>query len=320
LTVQTRVIGSASKRKKESLRLMKKSFKQHWQLYLLLILPIAWVIIFRYFPMYGLQIAFKDYMMRLGYGGSPWATPLTKYFDMFISSYYFPRLMGNTISISLMSIIAGFFPPIMLAIMLNECRTVWLKKTVQMITYAPHFLSTVVVVSILTQVLSLNGLVNSLLKQLGKTEISFFSEASYFKPIYVLSGIWQGVGYNSIIYIAALAGINPELHEAATIDGANIWQRIWHVDLPGIMPTAIIMLILSTASILNVGFEKVYLMQNPLNMKSSDVISTYTYRMGLIDMNYSLATAIGLFQSTISIVFMVIVNKIAGALSEVSLW
>ena len=304
----------------KNMKMMRYALKHHWQLYILLILPLVWVVIFRYLPMYGLQIAFKDYMMRLGYSGSPWADPINKYFKLFTDSYYFPRLMKNTISISFYSILAGFFPPIILAVMLNECRLRWLKKSVQMITYAPHFLSTVVVVSILTQVLSLNGLVNTMFNRLNMDSISFLSEASYFKPIYVLSGIWQSVGYNSIIYIAALSGISSELHEAAKVDGANIWLRIWHVDISGIMPTAIIMLILSTASILNVGFEKVYLMQNPLNMQTSDVISTYTYRMGLVDMNYSLATAIGLFQSTISISFMIVVNRISKRVSEVSLW
>jgi putative aldouronate transport system permease protein len=300
----------ASKKRKRILR--------HWQLYLLLIPPLLWVGVFRYAPMYGLQIAFKDYMMRLGFWASKWVG--FKHFEMFTSSYYFPRLIGNTIGISLYQITAGFFPPIILAITLNECRLAFVKKTVQMITYAPYFLSTVVVVGILTQVLSTSGVVNSIIVFLGGERITFMGEAGLFKSIYVLSGIWQSTGYNSIIYLAALAAINPELQEAAIIDGSNIWQRIWHVDLPGIMPTAVILLIVSTAGLLNVGFEKVYLMQNPLNMSASDVVSTYTYRMGLVDMNYSLATAVGLFQSVISFVFMLTVNQIAKKISDVSLW
>lgn len=302
----------------DTLKAMKKSFRQHWLLYLFLLVPLVWVITFKYVPMYGLQIAFKDYIMKKGFAGSPWVG--LKYFRQFVKSYNFPRLIGNTISISAYSMIAGFFPPIILAVMLNECRSHYFKKAVQLITYAPHFLSTVVVVSILTQVLSLNGTLNAVIKLFGGKPISFLSEAGMFKSIYVWSGVWQSVGYNSIIYIAALAGISPELHEAATIDGANIWQRIMNVDIPGIWPTAIIMLIMNTASILNVGFEKVYLLQNPLNMKASDVISTYTYRIGLVDMNYSLSTAIGLFQSVISLMFMVVVNKIASKTSETSLW
>jgi putative aldouronate transport system permease protein len=299
-------------------RQLKTRIFRHWQLYLLLIVPLAWVATFRYAPMYGLQIAFKDYKMRVGFWGSEWAG--LKHFKMFIGSYYFPRLLGNTVGISLYSMIVGFFPPIILAVALNECRNIWFKKTVQMITYAPYFLSTVVVVGILTQILSTNGIVNSLITSLGNEAVSFLGTASLFKSIYVFSGIWQSTGYNSIIYLAALAGINPELHEVAYIDGANIWQRIWHVDIPGILPTAIILFIVSAASLLNVGFEKVYLMQNPLNISTSDVISTYTYRMGLIDMNYSLATAVGLFQSVVSFVFMLAVNHIAKKLSEVSLW
>jgi putative aldouronate transport system permease protein len=216
--------------------------------------------------------------------------------------------------------IAGFFPPIILAVAFNECRINFMKKSVQLITYAPHFLSTVVVVGIITQVLSTTGIVNTFIAALGGERVTFLGEAGFFKSIYVWSGIWQGVGYSSIIYLAALAGINPELQEVAYIDGANIWQRIWNVDIPGIMPTAIILLIVNTAGLLNVGFEKVYLLQNPLNMSASDVISTYTYRMGLVDMNYSLATAVGLFQSIISFCFMITVNRIAKTVSEISLW
>jgi len=307
-----------SKSDLKSRTLLSKRIKRDWQLYLLLVLPLIWVGLFRYGPMYGLQIAFKDYVMRDGFFGSKWAG--LKYFRIFVTSYYFPRLLGNTIGISLYSMVAGFFPPIILAIAFNECRIAFMKKSIQLITYAPHFLSTVVVVSIITQVFSTYGMVNSLITSLGGARVTFLGEASLFKSIYVWSGVWQNVGYSSIIYLAALAGINPELQEVAYIDGANIWQRIWYVDIPGIMPTAIILLIVNTAGLLNVGFEKVYLMQNPLNMSSSDVISTYTYRMGLVDMNYSLATAVGLFQSIISFAFMITVNKIAKKVTEVSLW
>jgi putative aldouronate transport system permease protein len=296
----------------------RKRAVRHWQLYLLLLAPLVWVAVFRYGPMYGLQIAFKDYMIRTGFWGSKWVG--LKHFKAFITSYYFPRLLGNTIGISLYSLLAGFLPPIILAIALNECRIKFMTKSIQMITYAPYFLSTVVIVSILMQLLSLSGMLNTLIKALGGTPVSFIGEAPLFKSIYVWSGIWQGTGYSSIIYLAALAGINPELQEVAYIDGANIWQRIWHIDIPGIMPTAIILFILNTAGILNVGFEKVYLMQNPLNMSSSDVISTYTYRIGLVDMNYSFATAVGLFQSIISFAFMMIINRISKKVSDVSVW
>jgi putative aldouronate transport system permease protein len=287
-------------------------------MYIFLILPMAYIIIFKYVPMYGLQIAFRNYMIRDGFWNSPWVG--LRWFRQFMSSFYFPRLMKNTIGISVYSIVAGFFPPIILAIALNECRIRFMKQAVQLITYAPYFLSTVVVVAILQQVLSMNGIVNGALKTLGITPVSFLSQPGLFKSIYVWSGIWQGAGYSAIIYLAALAGINPELQEVAQIDGANIWQRIWYVDLPGIMPTAIILLILSTAGILNVGFEKIYLMYGPLTMESADVISTYTYRIGLVDMNYGFATAVGLFQSLISFALMLIVNQISKKVSEISLW
>ena len=306
------------KPKKEKDKYLKRDIIRHWQLYVLLVLPLIYIIIFNYAPMYGLQMAFKDYMIRLGYWGSPWVG--FKYFQQFISSYYFPRLMKNTIGIAFYGMVVGFFTPIILAIGLNECRIRFMKKSVQLITYAPHFISTVVITSILIQLLSNNGIVNSLIAALGGERISFLGRPGMFSSIYVWSGVWQNTGYSAIIYLAALAGIDPELQEAAYIDGANIWQRIWHVDIPGIMPTAIILLIMNAGGIISVGFEKVYLLQNPLNMSASDVISTYTYRVGLTDMNYSLATAVGLFQSVISFALMIIVNKISKKVTEVALW
>ena len=298
--------------------LSKKRIKRHWQLYLLLILPLTWVIIFRYIPMYGLQIAFRDYRIADGFFHSPWAG--LRHFRSFMGSHQFPRLVGNTVILSLYTLVAGFFPPIILAVALNECRLRFFQKSVQLITYAPYFLSTVVVVSMLMQIFALHGVVNAFISMFGGTPISFLANAGLFRHLYVWSEVWQRMGYTAIIYIAALAGINPELQEAAEIDGANIWKRIWHVDLPGIMPTVIILFILSTANILNVGFEKVFLMQNPLNMNVSDIIATFTWRMGLVDMNFSFATAVGLFQSVISFVFLLTVNKISRHISDISLW
>lgn len=295
-----------------------KAFRLHWQLYLLLILPLVWVIIFRYWPMFGLQIAFRNFKISKGFWDSKWVG--LKYFQQFLTDYSFKRLISNTLGISVYSLVAGFFPPIILAVALNECRHKYFTKGVQTITYMPHFLSTVVITSIITQLLSYGGALNTLVKAMGGTPRNYLSEPSYFKSIYVWSGIWQSQGYNSIMYLAALAGISPELQEAAYVDGANIWQRIWHVDLPGIIPTAIILLILNTASVLNVGYEKVYLLQNSLNMSASDVISTYVYRVGLVDMNYSFSTAVNLFQSVISLLLMAIVNSIARKASDYSLW
>ena len=260
--------STASSPRKKSLRASApaKSFRLHWQLYLLLLLPLVWVLIFRYWPMFGLQIAFKNFKISKGFWNSSWVG--FKYFNQFLTDYSFKRLITNTVGISMYSLIAGFFPPIILAVALNECRHKYFTKGVQTITYMPHFLSTVVVTSILTQLLSYGGALNTVVKALGGTPRNFLSEPAYFKSIYVWSGVWQSQGYNSIMYLAALAGISPELQEAAYVDGANVWQRIWHVDLPGIIPTAIILLILNTASVLNVGYEKVYLLQNSLNMSA----------------------------------------------------
>lgn len=300
---------------------MKKQCRlalRRWQLYLMLVLPLIYVIIFNYVPMFGIQLAFKNYNARLGIWGSPWVG--LKHFQNLFKSAQFGRLMYNTIGISLYSLIAGFLPPIILAIAINECTSSKMKKTVQLITYAPHFLSVVVVTSIVMQLLSGTGIVNTIVHYFGGNTINFLGDPSKFKTIYVISGIWQGVGYDAIMYIAALTAIPPELYEAATVDGANIWQRIWNVDVPSIMPTAIILLIMSSSRVLNVGFEKVYLLQNSLNQSSSEIISTYVYKMGLVNTEYGFSTAVGLFQSVVSMLLLVIVNTISRKVTETSLW
>lgn len=295
-----------------------KKIKKHWQLYLIIAVPLIYVFIFNYIPMYGVQIAFKDYKFTSGILGSKWVG--LKHFKNFMSSYQFLRLLLNTMGLSLYQIIAGFAPPIILAVSLNYCFNKYAKKTVQMVTYMPHFISTVLVVSMLNQLLSTTGIINNIIKALHGTPIQFLGEPALFKSIYVWSGIWQSTGYNAIIYIAALASINQELYEAAIVDGASILRRIWHIDIPGILPTAIILLIMSTGSVLNIGFEKVFLMQNPLNVQTSDIISTYVYKMGLVSMQYSYSTAIGLFQSIVSLILITAVNAISRKFSETSLW
>lgn len=295
-----------------------KKIKRHWQLYLVILLPVLYLIVFQYIPMIGVQIAFKDYNLSKGIFESPWVG--MKHFKSFISSYQFSRLMINTLGLSVYQIVAGFAPPIILAIALNYCTRKFFSKSVQMITYMPHFISTVLLVTIVFQVLSINGLVNNVIKLIGFEPIHFLGEPNWFKSIYVWSGIWQNTGYNAIIYLAAIAGINQELYEAATVDGASIWQRIWHIDIPGIMPTAIVLLILSTARVLNIGFEKVFLLQNNLNMQTSDIISTYVYRIGLVSMQYSYSAAIGLLQSVVSLILITVVNSISRRVSENSLW
>lgn len=294
---------------------------RHWQLYLLMLLPIIWVIMFRYVPIWGSQIAFKDYKLALGVEGSPWAEPVFKHFIKFFKSNQFSRLMINTVGLSLYNILAGIFPPIILAIALNYCSSRFFSKTVQLVTYMPYFISTVLVVSILTQMLSLSGAVNKLIVAMGGTPIQFLSKPEWFKTLYVFSELWQKTGYNAVVYIAALAAISPELHEAAIVDGANIWQRILHVDIPGIMPTMITLTILACGRILTMGYEKVLLMQNLQNMRASDVISTYVYRIGIAEgMQFSYSTAIGLFQSVVSLLMLTLVNGISRKVSDSSLW
>ena len=269
--------------------------------------------------MYGIIIAFKDFTATQGIFGSPWAG--MKYFNQFFNSYQFVRLLSNTLILSVYGLIAGFPIPILLALSLNECKNVRFKKAVQMVTYAPYFISTVVLVSIMSLMLApRTGLVNHLITALGGTEINFMGEPTLFRHLYVWSGVWQSMGFSSVIYIAALAGIDPTLHEAAVIDGASKIKRIWHIDLPGIAPTIIINLILNTGSIMSIGYEKVLLMQNSLNMSKSDIIATYVYRIGLEDRQYSLSTAVNLFNSVINCILLVVVNQIARKFSETSLW
>jgi putative aldouronate transport system permease protein len=304
---------------KQRLSKAKKRIMRHWQLYIILLIPVVLVAIFSYGPMYGLQIAFKDYIPSYGIEGSKWVG--FKHFINFINSHQFSRLIGNTITISLYSLIAGFPIPIILALALNECTSTKFKKAVQMITYAPHFISTVVMVGIILLILSpSSGIINQFIQLFGGKPIDFMAKPEWFKSIYVWSGVWQGMGYSSIIYIAALAGIDPTLHEAAIVDGASRWQRIWHVNIPGILPTVTILLIMNFGSIMSVGYEKILLMQNSLNMAKSDVISTFVYRMGLESAQYSFSAAVGLFNAVINFILLAIVNMVAKKLGETSLW
>ncbi|QOS82155.1 sugar ABC transporter permease [Paenibacillus sp. JNUCC31] len=296
-----------------------KSLKKHWELYLLVLPPVLYLLIFKYIPMVGVQIAFKDFSVVKGIWGSPWVG--FKHFEAFFESPNFWLLIKNTIGISFYSLLAGFPIPILLALALNEIRTGYFKKTVQMVTYAPHFISTVVMVSIIILMLSPHvGVVDKLFTFLGFPMTNFMGIPEYFKSIYVWSGVWQGMGYSSIIYIAALAGVDPSLYEAAKMDGASRLRKIWHIDLPTLVPVTVIMLILSLGSIMGVGFEKIYLMQNPLNTSASEVISTYVYKVGLIGANFSFSSAVGLFNSVINLILLVIVNGISRKVSQNSLW
>jgi putative aldouronate transport system permease protein len=269
--------------------------------------------------MYGVQIAFKDFISVEGILGSPWVG--IEHFTRFFESFYFERLLSNTLLIGLYEVAVGFPIPIILALLINEVRNRYFKSFIQTITFAPHFLSVVVVVALLSLLLSpQNGIVNQIIVLFGGEPISFMTEPGWFKTIFVFSGVWQNMGWSSIIYLAALAAVDPQLHEAAEMDGASRLQRIWHINLPSIKPTIIIMLILQCGSILGVGFEKVFLMQNGLNMGASDVISTYVYRTGILGSQYSYSAAIGLFESVVNLIILLMVNYTAQKVNKVSLW
>ena len=307
------------KKKKSYFFRLGKDMRKNPILYLMILPVVAYYIIFHYVPMYGIQIAFKDFIPKLGFSGSPWVG--FDHFTRFFSGYNFRNLLLNTIGISVYGLLAGFPIPILFALLLNYLPGKWFRKSVQMVSYAPNFISTVVMCGIITIFLTPDtGIVSQLIKSFGGSSVSFLSVPEYFKSIYVWTGVWQGMGFGSIIYISALSGVDYQIHEAAIIDGATKFQRITHIDIPSIAPTMIVLLILSLGSIMGVGFEKVYLLQNPLNMSASDVISTYVYRVGLIDSDYSYSTAIGLFNSVINAILLVTVNSIAKKFSSTSLW
>lgn len=309
---------SALSRRGPRMGLLRRMQRQ-WQLYLFLLLPVACVVIFSYVPMYGIVLAFKNYRPNKGILGSPWVG--MKYFNQFFNSPSFLLLLKNTLILSLYSLLASLPVPILLALCLNEVRIPWFKKTVQMVTYAPYFISTVVMVGMLIQLMSIrSGFFNLLIQIFGGTPVDFMAIPSLFRTIYVFSGVWQGMGYSAVIYIAALSNVDPQLYEAAIIDGANRLQKIIHIDIPAILPTIVLMLIMSLGNVMSIGAEKVYLMQNNLNLSTSEIISTYVYKIGLINGQFSLSTAVGLFNSVINFVLIVIVNTIARRLGDTSLW
>jgi len=293
--------------------------KQDGGLYLLLLPAVLYALIFLYAPMGGVLIAFKDYSPTKGIFGSPWVG--LKYFLKFFNAYNFKQIFSNTLSLSVYNLVAQFPIPILFALLLNQMRQRRFKKLVQTVSYAPHFISMVVLVGMLNVFLSPStGVVNAIIKSFGGEAVYFLGKADLFRPVYVWSGVWQDTGRSAIIYIAALASIEQELHEAAMVDGANKLQRTIYIDIPGIMPTAVIMLILNLGRIMSVGFEKAYLMQNTLNIANSEIISTYVYKVGLLNAQFSLSTAIGLFNSVISCALVVFVNFIARRYSDTSLW
>ena len=299
----------------------RRTWTRNWSLYLLMLPTVIYVVLLHYLPIGGLIISFKDYNSYQGIWGSPWAG--LKHFITFVTMPNFWQIMGNTLLLSVYSIVLNTLLPIFLALFINELRIKWFKKTVQTISYAPYFISTVVVVGMLFSFSDLeSGVFNTIIKALGGQPTNIMESAVWFPTVYVISGLWQGLGWWAIIYISTLANVDPNLHEAAVLDGASRWKRIWHVNLPAIIPMAVIMFIISIGNMLNVGFEKVYLMQTSGNLNMSEIISTYVYRVSLMAKipQYSYATAIGLFNSIINIILLVIANYISRKVGETSLW
>lgn len=298
---------------------LNKNFMQSRYLLLLLLPAIIYYILFHYLPMWGILIAFKDYKAFLGFMDSPWVG--LKFFKMFFASYDMFPVIRNTFLLGFYSVIWGFPMPLIFALVLNEIRSIKYKKFVQTVSYMPHFLSTVVIVGMIQLLLSsTNGIINSLIYNMGFEKINFLQKPGYFRTIYIASDIWQSMGWGAIIYMAALSNIDPQLYEAAVIDGANKFRQLINITLPCIAPTIITMLLLRMGRVLSVGFEKVYLLQNPTIYSTSDVISTYVYRQGMVSGNFSYGTAVGLFNTVINLVFLTVSNYLARKFSETSLW
>jgi putative aldouronate transport system permease protein len=300
-------------------KIKRKRHSYEWQFWLIIAVPVIYAFVFAYIPMGGIVMAFEDYSIRKGIFGSPWVG--LAYFKQFLTSTSSVTVIINTLILGLYSLIVNFPFPILLAVLVNEMRNIRFKKTVQFVSYAPYFISTVVLVGMMMQMMDLRtGVVNRILTAMGFHAVNFFGDPGLFRGLYVWSGLWQTIGYNSIIYIAALAGVSTELKEAAVMDGASRLQRIIHVDLPGIRPTIVIMLIFACGNIVNIGFDKVFLMQNSMNAGVSEVISTFVYKVGLVNSDFGFSTAAGLFQSLVSFALLVIVNAISKKVTETSLW
>ena len=296
-----------------------KNIKRYSSLYALLMVPLVWYIVFKYIPMYGLQIAFKRFNPSLGIAGSPWAG--VTYFKQFFGSYYFGDILWNTISLSLFTMLIGFPMPIILALLINEIKSIKFRKIIQNITYMPNFLSVVVIVSMLTSFSNKDyGLFNKLTGFFGAVSVDFMSKPSCFQPLYVFSNVWQFMGFNAIIYIAALAGVDQELYEAASIDGATRMQKIIHISVPCIMGTILIMFIMRIGNLMSVGFEKVLLMQNSVTLSSSEIISTFIYKNGIQKGQFSYSTAVGMFNSVINFILLISANSISKKTTKTGLW
>ncbi|MBO7743756.1 sugar ABC transporter permease [Paenibacillus sp. MWE-103] len=315
LTSRTRTTG-LEKIKKGSLR---KRILHNWELYLFMVPCLLYFIVFHYVPMYGVQIAFKNFLPSKGIAGSSWVG--FDNFERFFNSYYFWDLLWNTFSLSLYELAVGFPLPILLALAFNEIKNGFFKRSVQTVTYAPHFISIVVMAGMIITFLSpSSGILIRMIEWVGLQPASFLEDPRWFKTVYVLSGVWQSAGWGTIIYLAALSGVDPQLHEAAIVDGASRLKRVIHINIPTIVPTIAILLILNVGNILGIGYEKILLLQNSLNIESSDVISTFVYKSGLLNNQLSFSTAVGLFNSAINAILLLTVNRIAKKTSDNSLW
>lgn len=305
-------------------RKLWKGISRNWVLYLFVLPVVVYYILFQYMPIYGVQIAFQNYRVGEVFGESEWVG--LRHFIQFFESVWFGTVLKNTLTISLLSLVVSFPLPIVLALLLNEVQNMKFRKLVQTVTYAPHFISTVVLCGMVTMFMSpstgiIGASVNAVREMVGLNSVNYLMRGSSFKWIYVLSGIWQATGWSSVIYFAALSGVDPQLVEAAKVDGANKLQCMWHINLPVLVPTIIIQLILQAGKLLSVGYEKVYLLQNDTILRSSEVISTYVYRVGLQGAKYSFSAAVGLFNSTINVIMLVFVNSITRKLDKSSsLW
>jgi len=293
--------------------------KASWPLYIMVLPGIISFIIFSYLPMYGLVMAFQNFKPALGYFNSPWIG--FRNFERILTDPLFMRAFKNTLILGLQSLLIGFPAPILLALLFNEVKHSAYKRLTQTISYMPYFISTVIVIGIIRDLLGMNdGVINNIIASFGGAKISFFAEAQWFRPLYIISGIWQGIGYSSIIYLAAISGINPELYEAAVIDGAGRIKRVAHITIPGMLPTVTILLIFAVSGIIGSDFHKILLMYSPITYSTSDVISTYVYRVGLEGANPSYASAVGLFNSVIALFILAVTNLFAKKVGETSLW
>lgn len=306
-------------KKKTNGRKFVQSILSRWQLYLFLLPAVIYTAIFNYKPMYGILIAFQDFSLRKGIWGSKWVGLAN--FERMFNSYWFPIILKNTLTLSGLSLLIGFPMPILLALLLNELKSAGFRKTVQTVSYAPHFISTVVMCGMITMFLDpRTGVINTLLGMFGVEPLYFMQQVGWFKWIYVISGVWQGVGWSSIIFFAALAGVDPALLEAAEMDGANRLQKIWHINLPEILPTVVVMFVLQCGNLLSVGYEKAYLLQNDMNLAGSEIISTYVYKVGLEQSDFAFSTATGLFNTVVNCVLILSANALSKKVTDSGLF